>query len=38
VAGKVLIDVTNRMNREAIAESVDGSSASEKIQRNRRAN
>lgn len=33
LAGKVLIDVTNRMKREAIAESVDGSSASEQIQR-----
>ena len=32
LAGKVLIDVTNRMKREAIAESVDGSSASEQIQ------
>ena len=33
LAGKVLIDVTNRMKREAIAESVDGSSASEQIQK-----
>jgi len=33
LAGKVLIDVTNRMKREAIAESVDGTSASEQIQK-----
>ena len=33
LAGKVLIDVTNRMKREAIAESVDGASAAEQIQR-----
>ena len=33
LTGKVLIDVTNRMKREAIAESVDGSSASEQIQK-----
>jgi len=33
LAGKVLIDVTNRMNREAIAESVDGTSAAEQIQK-----
>jgi predicted dinucleotide-binding enzyme len=33
LAGKVLIDVTNRMKREAIAESVDGASAAEEIQR-----
>jgi len=34
LAGKVLIDVTNRMKREAIAESVDGTSAAERIQKN----
>jgi len=33
LAGKVLIDVTNRMKREAIAESVDGTSAAEQIQK-----
>ena len=32
LAGKVLIDVTNRMKRPAIAESVDGESAAEQIQ------
>ena len=33
LAGKVLIDVTNRMKPDAIAESVDGTSASEQIQK-----
>jgi len=33
LAGKVLIDVTNRMRQDAIAESVDGTSASEQIQK-----
>jgi NADPH-dependent F420 reductase len=33
LAGKVLIDVTNRMKRESIGESVDGRSAAEEIQR-----
>ena len=33
LAGKVVIDVTNRMKRPAIAESVDGASAAEEIQR-----
>lgn len=31
--GKVLIDVTNRLNRDAMAESVDGTSAAEEIQK-----
>ncbi len=33
LAGKVVIDVTNRVKRPAIAESVDGVSAAEEIQR-----
>lgn len=33
IAGKVLIDVTNRTKRGVIAESIDGSSAAEQIQR-----
>jgi len=33
LAGKVLIDVTNRMKPQAIGESVDGSSAAEQIHR-----
>ena len=33
LAGKVVIDVTNRMKRPAIAESIDGASAAEEIQR-----
>jgi predicted dinucleotide-binding enzyme len=33
LAEKVLIDVTNRMRQDAIAESVDGTSASEQIQK-----
>jgi NADPH-dependent F420 reductase len=33
LAGKIVIDVTNRMKREAIAESVDGTSAAEHIQK-----
>ena len=32
LAGKVLIDVTNRMKRPVLAESVDGASAAEQIQ------
>ena len=32
LAGKVLIDVTNRMRRPVLAESVDGASAAEQIQ------
>jgi 8-hydroxy-5-deazaflavin:NADPH oxidoreductase len=33
LAGKVLIDVTNRLKRDAMAESVDGTSAAEEIQK-----
>jgi len=33
LAGKVVIDVTNRVKRPVIAESVDGTSAAEQIQR-----
>ena len=33
LAGKVVIDVTNRVKRPAIAESIDGASAAEEIQR-----
>ncbi len=33
LAGKVLIDVTNRMKRESMGESVDGTSAAEQIQK-----
>jgi hypothetical protein len=33
LAGKVVIDVTNRMKRESIGESVDGTSAAEHIQK-----
>src|SRR5438477_9235641 len=32
IAGKVLIDVTNRMKRDSMSESVDGTSAAEHIQ------
>ena len=33
LAGKVVIDVTNRVKRPAISESIDGASAAEEIQR-----